>query len=505
VRRKTIVFGILLLLGFVSGILFQRTFTVGQTYRQIISLFREPDTRPVAIQRKVRDPIDWAAYSERLDQVHFFLTEAADNDLVIKKLREQIPQEIDFRSSPEVQRTYRILEEVKKDNGITRLEVHRNIFLRREEVEYQSEDSAYEELWISRYEAVVAFHRHLQERGIHLVFMPVPNQVDIELPVLTNSKRFLSSSPQHTRFLLRLAESGVDVIDLRYEMGTRSLSGEPMFNRFDHHWTPQAVEVGAKLLASRIHLRASGLPSEPLVRFEHETVSLAEPVISFPGRWESKYGTPIFARSVRSAGRMHQGFAESKIVILGDSMVLMYAAPHAADLGAHTSALLGYPCETIGKGSGSPLVPKMFFSRYGTQASENDPHFVVWVGVSRHQDYQPIEVGRFSSPEPGVYRVTIVDRPPFPDLATAPYPNALYAVEVSIEESGASPQLARVFATAFENRELTPTGNLKRGETRAMKLVPWRTAVKEDPNLLQMATIDGTLNLELPEFYWEGD
>jgi hypothetical protein len=101
---------------------------------------------------------------------------------------------------------------------------------------------------------VVAADRWLKQRGIDLIFVPLPKMTELYID------RFLDHLPPdgivapHTRrTLLELLEADVEVVDaLRLFRSVRDVDSEYLYNSADPHWAPRAMRVMAEEIASRI-------------------------------------------------------------------------------------------------------------------------------------------------------------------------------------------------------------------------------------------------------------
>ncbi|WP_299759227.1 hypothetical protein [uncultured Pontibacter sp.] len=120
-------------------------------------------------------------------------------------------------------------------------------------------------------EVLVGYRNALQERGIHFVFLPIPNKENIYHKLLPSQKEatFLP------RLLRRLDEKGVEYVDL-----------QPAFNELyeqkqvklypvdDAHWNAVAVKVAAQLLTR--HSTVAQLQATPQNKDEKLLVNLKE-------------------------------------------------------------------------------------------------------------------------------------------------------------------------------------------------------------------------------------
>jgi hypothetical protein len=101
---------------------------------------------------------------------------------------------------------------------------------------------------------VVAAHRWLREKGIDLVFVPVPKMAEVY------AEHFLEPCPEDgvtaphvRRTLLEMLDDGVEVVDgWALFRAQRETDAEYLYNTADSHWAPRGMRVMAKELADRI-------------------------------------------------------------------------------------------------------------------------------------------------------------------------------------------------------------------------------------------------------------
>jgi SGNH hydrolase-like domain, acetyltransferase AlgX len=105
-----------------------------------------------------------------------------------------------------------------------------------------------------RERAVVAAHRWLRNRGIDLIFAPVPKMSEVYV------EHFLDRCPADgiiapyvRRTILELLKADVEVIDLFPRFRTlREPDPDYLFNSADTHWAPRGMRITAKEVADRI-------------------------------------------------------------------------------------------------------------------------------------------------------------------------------------------------------------------------------------------------------------
>jgi hypothetical protein len=119
--------------------------------------------------------------------------------------------------------------------------------------------------------AVVAAQRWLRQRGIDLIFVPVPKMTEVYVD------HFLDPcppdgiiAPNVRRTLLELLEEDVEVVDALTLFRTmRDADSEFLYNSCDPHWAPRAMRIMAKEVARRIERYQFGTQARfalPIVR-----------------------------------------------------------------------------------------------------------------------------------------------------------------------------------------------------------------------------------------------
>lgn len=113
------------------------------------------------------------------------------------------------------------------------------------------------------FEAVVDYRDRLAERGIELIFLPVPVKPTIYPERLAGGAdpTSLPDNPGVERLLRRLREAGVEVVDPAPALLAAKLRGEKVFLPLDTHWTPVGARLVAELVAERV--RSLARPALP--------------------------------------------------------------------------------------------------------------------------------------------------------------------------------------------------------------------------------------------------
>jgi hypothetical protein len=107
---------------------------------------------------------------------------------------------------------------------------------------------------------VVAAGRWLRQRGVELIFVPVPKMTEVYV------ERFLDPCPEDCiiaphvrRTILEMLSEDVEVMDLaRVFRELRYTDAEYLYNTGDTHWAPRGMRIAAKQIADRIERYSFG-------------------------------------------------------------------------------------------------------------------------------------------------------------------------------------------------------------------------------------------------------
>lgn len=239
---------------------------------------------------------------------------------------------------------------------------------------------------------IAGYAAALAERGIDLLVVPVPKRLQVYPDRLPNvppqGPEFRGSGTGYARFLLALADLGVEVVDLLPAFAeARRVEGaetDPLlFHGHNQHWTPRGAALAADLVAARV-LELEGISPGDLrpgvdfvVRREQGTWDLtskqsgpdAEPV------------TVWFERVLDPAGELFEKKdVSSPILVLGDSFATYYAT-EGSDFQSLLCARLSRRIDSItGPGGGGVAVWKTLARRERGLAGKR---VVVWMFTAR--------------------------------------------------------------------------------------------------------------------------
>ncbi len=93
-----------------------------------------------------------------------------------------------------------------------------------------------------------SYQEGFQRKGIRFVFLPIPNKENIYHRYLPGGKRpvFLE------RLISDLDEKGVETVDTQKAFEDAFRRGVPLYLRDDTHWSAEAVQIAAGLLAEKL-------------------------------------------------------------------------------------------------------------------------------------------------------------------------------------------------------------------------------------------------------------
>jgi hypothetical protein len=257
---------------------------------------------------------------------------------------------------------------------------------------------------------ILAFKNELEKLGVDFLFVPVPTKVEVFPDKLEPKQKALAGqivNPYARKFMLSLATSGVEVVDLLSPFLAARQSGdapglEPLFQHQDTHWTDRGLRLTAELLAARIkkygwypelsrHSRAFSSRDAEFTRFGDLHARLPE------AQKRSYRPETLKAQQVVGAdGALYEDDPDSPIVLLGDSFTGVYELTDAehAGVSAHIAKSIGYPLDLVMSYGGGPNVRNKLMRRGAAALAKKK--LVIWLLTSRDlynywEDWEPLE------------------------------------------------------------------------------------------------------------------
>jgi hypothetical protein len=232
------------------------------------------------------------------------------------------------------------------------------------DVRYLVEPAAFDAAHEDPYPAILDFRDQLARQGTMLIVLPMPGKPSIYPEKLT-ARAEANGIRSHTLDLIRrLQAAGVETIDLFHAFEkAREADKPPIYLRRDTHWSPQAAEAAAEIVAARV--RALGI-EEGNATYQVRNVSIQRPgdivkMIQSPGIANVYISEQVQASQVI-------GFKDdpsSPVLVLGDSFLRIYQTdePRSAGFIAHLARALRMPLATIVNDGGASTLVRQELAR----------------------------------------------------------------------------------------------------------------------------------------------
>ncbi|MBL8841771.1 MAG: hypothetical protein JNL90_09625 [Planctomycetes bacterium] len=230
---------------------------------------------------------------------------------------------------------------------------------------------------------LVDLQQQLAAAGALLLFVPIPSRAELEPELLLPARAGATPLPPRvaatTRFLAKLAEAGVESVDLAPAFTAQRTDPDPrrtrLYLRGNNHWTPRGAELAAEQVAARLaefepaELAAVELPL-PSHRFvEGRDFDVVRRLGQVRGEGIGQAeGAPSEAVGVNAVewraggGPTAERARGSSIVLLGDSFAAMHKELH----GSFVDQLVrftGLPIDVIAPQGGAELACREALSR----------------------------------------------------------------------------------------------------------------------------------------------
>jgi alginate O-acetyltransferase complex protein AlgJ len=251
--------------------------------------------------------------------------------------------------------------------------------------------------------AIVRFRDLLAKHGVDLLFVPVPDKVEVfperaaiapggdGVPFARLAGQVVN--PFERKFLADLAAAGVETVDLLpaflSERAHDGAAKEPLYQAEDTHWTSRGLELAARLVGQRVE-RYPWYRSVAAHRIAYRTKDASfsrhgDLCSRLPELEQARYTpeTLIGHQVVSANGALYDDDPESPIVLLGDSFTGVYELMDCehAGISAHLAKELGTPIDLVMSYGGGPNVRSKLLRRgEGALAAKK---LVIWMMTAR--------------------------------------------------------------------------------------------------------------------------
>ena len=370
--------------------------------------------------------------------------------------------------------------------------------------------------------SIKRFADQLDNFGARLILVSIPSKAMIYPEKINHNIKGPISHPDAKRLVSELNSlPNLDVLDL-----TKSLFNlkkeKKVFLKQDTHWTPEAMEEAAKIIAG--HIKSLGITTnKPNLnsRNKEERKAYGD-LVEKINIWDGAFNQEsVIAKPIKGNTRDRN----SEIILLGDSFTNIYSSNEGlgwgnnAGLPEHIASNVGTPIDVISiNGGGATEVRKKLAQRRGSSEDMKNKKVVIWaitcrdLFLSQEQcidrniswenvsfDKRPLE--KKPTNNKITIRAKLIEKPKIPDPNQTTYKDLLYGADYEIIEtiSGQIPEEGKKIAVvnwAFKNRVLLPSANYEIGSVRNLQLMPFEE-MKDLQTLEQMYEGD---NFDL---FWE--
>jgi alginate O-acetyltransferase complex protein AlgJ len=256
---------------------------------------------------------------------------------------------------------------------------------------------------------ILEFKKLLDAHGVDFLFVPIPTKEEIFPEAVDPAAQKLVGQvvqPYSRKFLLALAQAGVEVVDLWTPfLATRReaapAGSELLYQHQDTHWTDRGLRLAAEIVSSRIraypwfsdlaaHARRFEARETTFTRFGDLHSRLPDPLQAHYTP-ETLVAHPV----VGPDGAPYDDDPDSPVVVLGDSFTGVYELTDAehAGVSAHIAKGISYPVDLVMSYGGGPNV-RFTLLRRG-EAALNAKKLVVWMMTARDlygyaEDWEPL-------------------------------------------------------------------------------------------------------------------
>ncbi len=371
-------------------------------------------------------------------------------------------------------------------------------------------------------DAIKRFADQLDNFGARLILVSIPSKAMIYPEKINHNIKDPISHPDAQRLVNELNSlPNLDVLDL-----TRSLfnlkKDKKVFLKQDTHWTPEAMEEAAKIIANHIKSMDINIDKVNLNPKQKEVRKAYGDLVEKINIWDGAFNQEsVIAKPIKDNTRDRN----SEIILLGDSFTNIYSSNEGlgwgnnAGLPEHIASNVGTPIDVISiNGGGATEVRKKLAQRRGSSEDMKNKKVVIWaitcrdLFLSQEQcidrniswenvsfDKRPLE--KKPTNNKITIRAKLIEKPKIPDPNQTTYKDLLYGADYEIIEtiSGQVPEEGKKIAVvnwAFKNRVLLPSANYEIGSVRNLQLMPFEE-MKDLQTLEQMYEGD---NFDL---FWE--
>lgn len=387
---------------------------------------------------------------------------------------------------------------------------------------------------------ILHFRDQLAARGVRLVLMPMPVKPMIEPEHL--SARYAPQSgvalqnPSYPAFLKALDEAGVDYLDISAALAAeKRRTGRAQYLKTDTHWTPEAMELGARKLVEKLgSLGITAGPNRDWKRGAAEVTATGDiaAMLKLPATSRLYPAETVTIHPVANdAGGSWSPSHHAGVLVLGDSFTNIYSLEamgwgKSAGFVEQLAVQLGGPVDAILRNDAAAHATRELLARELAQGRDRlaGKKIVVWEFAMRELsvgDWKLIQlpavparvpagegatatVGAFYAPADGADPVrvtaTVTALAKHPRPGSVPYKDHIFAVQLSDVSGTGVPAGSRamVYLWSMSDNVLTPASGWKAGDRVTLTLKSWADVAGTYERFNRGELDDDALQLETP-------
>jgi alginate O-acetyltransferase complex protein AlgJ len=240
-------------------------------------------------------------------------------------------------------------------------------------------------------DAIVDYGRQLAARGVRLIVAPIPLKPFI-YPDRAWAGYPLEAGPawnvDRSAFLERLAEAGVDAVDVTGDLWRARSGGRDLYLRQDTHWTPAGLRVAAGRLAERVRPLLGDVGRRTYAGRPAAVEGMGDLVrmLELPSGGNPFRPETVEVVQALEGDRIARGGDGAPVLLLGDSFVNVYSRREldwgeGAGLGEALMLDLGTEVQVIAVNGGGATACREALA--GKPAALARKKVVVWVFSAR--------------------------------------------------------------------------------------------------------------------------
>ena len=354
--------------------------------------------------------------------------------------------------------------------------------------------------------AVLHFAEQLKERGISLILLPVPVKPMLYGEKLSGVSGILQN-PSFKEFKQRLEKAGVVVVDLAPEFFVMRKNGCEPYLKTDTHWTPEGMEMAARLVAAKLNAAKSAGGKQ----VSQKITALGDIAAMLKLEKPEQFFVP---ESVTTTDTLRRPDKNAQILLLGDSFANIFDAA-AMNWGAnagfanHLAFHAGQNIDVIARNDAGAFATRELLANELKRGRDRlkGKKVVIWEFAIRELadgNWKMLDMTLGKAPEvkflnvdkPRTVTAAVLAVSTVPRPHAAPYKDHIMTLHLGDIDSGN--EQALVYIDSMRDNVLQPAASLRVGDTVRIELSPWSSFEAQYGSWNRSDVNDETLMLQEP-------